>query len=262
MDLDFLANFAQTNSNEELSYSKEDILKLLKRIGVDTRFVSYFKDQKSNEIKLYVENFRFSKFSKKRIATFNNYYADIEVIRSSLFQKICLRSSKVLANSLEPKTNVLIPKITDYYTKLLYIILEPYSRKYGIKFIEYDENTDFDKVDAIISPLNLNEQVNSILTDIFNGDGIIWDKKIKNLVNYYGLDRLTEDILESKTFIFPLINVPEEWINDFLGYETNYQVDYENDDIASSFMGFLSEINPQFKENVLATSSFLEENQK
>lgn len=262
MDLDFLANFAQTNSNEELSYSKEDILKLLKRIGVDTRFVSYFKDQESNEINLYVENFRFSKFSKKRIATFNNYYDDIEVIRSSLFQKICLRSSKVLANSLKPKTNVLIPKITDDYTKLLYIILEPYSRKYGIKFIEYDENTDFDKVDAVISPLNLNEQVNSILTDIFNGDGIIWDKKIKNLVNYYGLDRLTEDILESKTLIFPLINVPEEWINDFLGFETNYQVDYENEDIASSFMGFLSEINPQFKENVLATSSFLEDNQK
>lgn len=262
MDLDFLANFAQTNSNEELSYSKEDILKLLKRIGVDTRFVSYFKDQESNEINLYVENFRFSKFSKKRIATFNNYYDDIEVIRSSLFQKICLRSSKVLANSLKPKTNVLIPKITDDYTKLLYIILEPYSRKYGIKFIEYDENTDFDKVDAVISPLNLNEQVNSILTDIFNGDGIIWDKKIKNLVNYYGLDRLTEDILESKTLIFPLINVPEEWINDFLGFETNYQVDYENDDIASSFMVFLSEINPQFKENVLATSSFLEDNQK
>ena len=262
MDLDFLANFAQTNSNEELSYSKEDILKLLKRIGVDTRFVSYFEDQESNEIKLYVENFRFSKFSKQRIATFNNYYDDIEVIRSSLFQKICLRSSKVLANSVEPKTNVLIPKITDEYSKLLYIILEPYSRKYGIKFIEYDKNTNFNEVDSIISPLNLNEQVNSILTDIFNGDGINWDKKIKNLVNYYGLDRLTEDILESKTLIFPLINVPEEWINDFLGFETNYQVDYENNDIASSFMGFLSEINPQFKENVLATSSFLEDNQK
>lgn len=272
MDLDFLANFAQTNSNEELSYSKEDILKLLKRIGVDTRFVSYFKDQESNEIKLYVENFRFSKFSKMRIATFNNYYEDIEVIRSSLFQKICLRSSKVLANSLEPKTNVLIPKITDEYSKLLYIILEPYSRKYGIKFIEYNEKINFDEIDSIISPLNLNEQVNSILTDIFNGDGIIWDKKVKDLIKYYNLDNNSSidldkniefnNILESKTLIFPLINVPEDWINDFLGFETNYQVDYENNDIASSFMGFLSEINPQFKENVLVTSSFLEDNQK
>ena len=109
MDLDFLANFAQNTSNEELSYSKEDILKLLKRIGVDTRFVSYFEDKKSKEFMLYVENFRFSKFSKKRIAIFNNYYDDIKVIRSSLFQKICLRASKVLANSLKPKTNILIP---------------------------------------------------------------------------------------------------------------------------------------------------------
>lgn len=260
MDLDFLANFAQINSKEELSHSKEDILKLLKRIGVDTRFVSYFKDNETDEIKLYVENFRFSKFSKKRVVTFNNYYKDIKVIRSSLFQKICLRSSKVLANSLKPKTNVLIPKIIDEYTKLLYIILEPYSRKYGIKFIEYNDNIIFDEIDAIISPLNLNEQVNSILTDIFNGDGIIWDKKLNNSINYYGLSENYE-IFKSKT-IFPLINVPEEWINDFLGYETNYQIDYETEDIASSFMGFLSEINPQFKENVLATSSFLENNQK
>ncbi|MDO5850340.1 MAG: ATPase, partial [Methanobacteriaceae archaeon] len=107
MDLDFLANFANNTPKEELSYNKKDIMKILKRIGVDTRFVSYFEDEDS--IKLYVENFRFSKFSKTRVINFNNYYKDIEVIRSSLFQKICLRASKVLANSLKPKTKVLIP---------------------------------------------------------------------------------------------------------------------------------------------------------
>ena len=64
-----------------------------------------------------------------------------------------------------------------------------------------------------------------------------------------------------KSIIFPLINVPDEWINDFLSIKTTYKIDYDSNDIATSFMGFLSEINPQFKENVLATSSFLENNQ-
>lgn len=275
MDLDFLANFANTSSEEELSYNKKDIMKILKRIGVDTRFVSYFEDE--NGIKLYVENFRFSKFSKNRITTFNNYYSDIEVIRSSLFQKICLRSSKVLANSLKPKTKVLIPKIEDEFTKLLYIILEPYSRKYGIEFIEYDDNIDFNEINAIISPLTLNKQVNNILTDIFNGNGIIWDKKFKELANSYNNDEkidyftnknindnkynIDNNDKNNKSIIFPLINVPDEWINDFLSIKTTYKIDYDSNDIATSFMGFLSEINPQFKENVLATSSFLENNQ-
>lgn len=257
MDLDFLANFTTSNSNEELSYSKKDILKFLKRIGVDTRFVSYFEDE--DKIKLYIENFRFSKFSKKRIANFNNYYKDIEVVKSSLFQKICLRSSKILANSLKPKTNVLIPNLIDDYTKLLFIILEPYSRKYGINFIMYDDDLNLESIDAIVSPRNLNNQVRSIFTDIFNGDGIIWDKKFKDLKDFY---KLNENQLNDKTLIFPFINVPEEWINDFLGIKKDYMVNYEDDDIASSFMGFLAEINPQFKENVLATSSFLEDNQK
>lgn len=259
MDLDFLANFASNNEEkEELKYSKKDVLKLLKRIGVDTRFVSYFEND--GEIELYIENLRFSKFSKKRITTFNNYYPNIKVIRSSLFQKICHRVSKVLANELDPKSVILIPKISDDYSKLMYIILEPYSRKYGLKFIEFDESFDLDKfneIDSVISPINLNQQVNNILTDIFNGDGIIWDKKL-NLSEYYG----EKYSFESKKIVFPLINIPQEWICDFLGLDINYEIDFYNEDIASSFMGFLSDINPQFKENVLATSSFLELNQK
>ena len=68
--------------------------------------------------------------------------------------------------------------------------------------------------------------------------------------------------LSNKNIIFPFINVPQEWINDFLGIEKEYEIDYENEDIGESFMGFLTEINPQFKENVLAASSFLETHQK
>ena len=55
---------------------------------------------------------------------------------------------------------------------------------------------------------------------------------------------------------------PAYMIWTYLGIEKEYEIDYENDDIGESFMGFLTEINPQFKENVLAASSFLETHQK
>ena len=253
---DFLSNFVLEKKDADLSDSKGDVLKYLKRIGVDTRFVSYFDDD--GETKLYIENLRFSRFSRKRTETFNKQYPNIEVIRSSLFQKISTRASKTLAESLNPKENILIPKIDNDYTKFLYIVIEPYSRKYGVTFIEYDENVDLDEIDSIISPLNLNQEVNHILNDIFDGKGIDWNKKIVDVYDQYGIDADFND----KKIVFPFINVPQEWINDFLGIDTDYAVDYDNEDIGESFMGFLTEVNPQFKENVLAASSFLETHQK
>ena len=252
---DFLSNFVLKKDEKQLSDSKKDILKFLKQIGVDTRFVSYFDDK--DVIKLYIENLRFSKFSRKRTETFNKQYPDIEVIRSPLFQKISARASKTLAESLNPKENILIPKIDNDYNKFLYIVLEPYSRKYGINFVEFDENIDFDEIDSIVSPLNLNQEVNHILNDIFEGKGIDWNKKMNDTYNRYNLSQ-ENDI----KIVFPFINVPQEWINDFLGIENEYKIDYENEDIGESFMGFLGEINPQFKENVLAASSFLETHQQ
>ena len=252
---DFLSNFVLKKDEKQLSDSKKDILKFLKQIGVDTRFVSYFDDK--DVIKLYIENLRFSKFSRKRTETFNKQYPDIEVIRSSLFFFFFSRASKTLAESLNPKENILIPKIDNDYNKFLYIVLEPYSRKYGINFVEFDENIDFDEIDSIVSPLNLNQEVNHILNDIFEGKGIDWNKKMNDTYNRYNLSQ-ENDI----KIVFPFINVPQEWINDFLGIENEYKIDYENEDIGESFMGFLGEINPQFKENVLAASSFLETHQQ
>ena len=253
---DFLSNFVLKDDEKELSDSKKDVMKFLKQIGVDTRFVSFFDDE--GDIKLYIENLRFSKFSKKRRETFNKHYPDMEVVRSSLFQKICSRSSKTLADSLSPKERILIPRMDDDYNKFLYIVIEPYSRKYGIRFIEYDENIDLNDIDSIISPLNLNQEVNHILNDIFDGNGINWNKKVNDAYSQYDISTDKKDI----KIVFPFINVPQEWINDFLGIENKYEIDYDNDDIGESFMGFLSEINPQFKENVLAASSFLESHQK
>ena len=69
MDMDFFSSFTSSNPQEEFVSSKSEILKVLKRIGVDTRFVSYFEDD--GLIKLYIENLRFSKFSKRRVSVFN-----------------------------------------------------------------------------------------------------------------------------------------------------------------------------------------------
>ena len=80
-----------TTEEDDFTDSKKDVLKYLKIIGVDTRFVSYTPQ------KIYINNLRFSKFSRTREATFNKQYPEIEVVRNKLFQKICSKSSKHLA---------------------------------------------------------------------------------------------------------------------------------------------------------------------
>ena len=78
MDLMFdISGF--TSQEEEFTTSKRDVLKFLKIIGVDSRFTSYTPE------KIYINNLRFSKFSRKREATFNKQYPEIEVVRNKLF---------------------------------------------------------------------------------------------------------------------------------------------------------------------------------
>ena len=91
MDLIFDVS-ALESENKDFTNSKSDVLKFLKIIGVDTRFISYTPE------KIYINNLRFSKFSKKRQETFEKQYPHIEVVRNSLFQKICSKSSKNLAD--------------------------------------------------------------------------------------------------------------------------------------------------------------------
>ena len=107
---------------EEFSTSKKDVLKFLKIIGVDTRFISYTPE------KIYINNLRFSKFSRKRESTFKKQFSEIDVVRSSLFQKICSKSSKVLALEIKPNTKILMPE--DNF--IIELLLEPYTRKFKL----------------------------------------------------------------------------------------------------------------------------------
>ena len=211
------------NEEDEFTESKKDVLKFLKIIGVDTRFISYTPQ------KIYINNLRFSKFSRKRQETFNRQYPDIEVVRSSLFQKICSKSSKHLALESEPNSKVLMPK-DNFIVELL---MEPYTRKYGIELVYEGE------YDLAVNPVILDDEVNNIFSTIFKGEGIRFRDKSNE--------------------IYPLLNVPLDWINSFLEMDGQKTLQCENnDDMAISFSEFLEDVAPQYKENVLNASKFIE----
>ena len=213
-----------TGEEEEFGSSKRDVLKYLKIIGVDTRFISYTPD------KIYINNLRFSKFSRKREATFKKQYPQIEVVRNKLFQKICAKSSKHLALEAKPNSRILMPE-DNYIVELL---MEPYTRKYGVKLV-YDGDYDL-----IVNPLILDDQVNNIFEGIFKGEGL--------------------NLVKNENEIYPLANVSLDWINSFLEMDGQESIESENrDELAISFSEFLDDVAPQYKDNVVSASEFINE---
>lgn len=211
------------SQKEEFGKSKKDVLKFLKIIGVDTRFISYTPD------KIYINNLRFSKFSRTREKTFKKQYPEIEVIRNKLFQKICAKSSKILSLEINPNARILMPK-DNYIVELL---LEPYTRKYGVELV-YDGDYDLK-----VNPIILDDEVNNIFEGIFKGNGL----------------KLTKADNE----IYPLINVSLDWINSFLQMDGEDKLVCENtDELAGSFSEFLKDVAPQYKENVLSAAKFID----
>ena len=211
------------NDEEEFSTSKRDVLKFLKIIGVDTRFISYTPE------KIYINNLRFSKFSRTREATFNKQYPDIQVVRNKLFQKICAKSSKVLSDEIRPNSCILMPE--DNF--MIELLMEPYTRKYGVELV-YEGDYDLK-----VNPLILDDEVNNIFEGIFSGDGL--------------------NITINNDEIYPLINVSLDWINSFLEMVGKDSLEKENkNELANSFSNFLEDVAPQYRENVLKASEFIE----
>ena len=222
MDLMFdISGF--TSQEEEFTTSKKDVLKFLKIIGVDSRFISYTPQ------KIYINNLRFSKFSRKREATFNKQYPEIEVVRNKLFQKICSKSSRYLALEIEPNSKILMPE--DNF--MIEILMEPYTRKYGVELVYSGEH------DLKVNPIILDDEVNGIFEGIFKGEGL----------NFH----------HSDDEIYPLANVSLDWINSFLKMDGHELVENKNkNELATSFSEFLDDVAPQYKENVVKASEFIE----
>ena len=215
------------SDEDEFSNSKKDVLKFLKIIGVDTRFISYTPQ------KIYINSLRFSKFSRTRQKTFNKQYPEIEVVRNTLFQKICSKSARNLTLEIKPNSTVLMPE-DNFICELL---MEPYTRKYGVKLV-YDGDYDFK-----VNPLILDDKVNTIFEGIFAGEGL--------------------NLIDSENEIYPLANVSLDWINSFLKMDGQDLIEGENkDDLANSFSEFLEDVAPQFRENVISASEFINEKNK
>lgn len=310
--------------NNKNQKKKKEVLKLLKNIGIDTRFISY-----TDEV-IYINDQRFSKFSKKRQETFSKYYPEIAIISSSLFHKICVSASKVLANVLFPKCNLLIlmnenPSEKNSKDKLnlnaknflnlndlLYIVLEPYSRKYGINIIQ-SEQTDIKElfsdskntylnnqdIDFLALPLTLDEEIQDILSDVFEGKGLnisedifdsvnrdFTDKNAKsNIKNGNNAENNIKNNNESNSekndkhdkvrIVYPFIYVSNNTISSFLHsfsenkdninnfdenlFNSNVE-NKNNKEVANSFMNFIEDIIPQYKENIIKSAIYVKKN--
>lgn len=219
---------------------KKEILRFFKKIGVDTRFVSVVPPN------ILINNHRFSKFSRTKEEIFNRNYPEMKVIRSTVFQKICARSSKILGVSLSPRERILINKSSDPSTKALSVILEPYTRKYGIEIIERE--FDLEKLekmkedfDVVALPLTLDEEVENVLGQIFNGKTVELESSQKNL--------------RGVKLIYPLLNVPQEWICSWL--DQGDCLNHEANELAHEFLMYLEGVVPQVRENILKSSSFV-----
>jgi hypothetical protein len=222
------------------STEKKEILRFLKKVGVDTRFVSVMPQE------LLINNLRFSKFSRSREELFKKNYPELNVVRSTIFQKICARSSKVLGESLKPREKVLINQSGNPGDLALSVILEPYSRKYGIEIIEKEfdlENLETLKEDfnVVALPLTLDEEVENVLGRIFNGEKIELESCQKD---FQGLK-----------LIYPLLNVPQEWICYWLNREDCSN--NEENELAHEFLMYLEGVVPQVRENILKSAHFV-----
>ena len=124
------------------------LIKTLNKLGVDTRYVSLYEEG------IYVNNLKFSRFSRKKENEFHQSYPDIQVIRSKLFQKICVKVSRTVKNQIMPRDILYIEDDGSVESVLLKVVLEPYKRKYGIRLTD-----NIDDANKRVSALCINDFV-------------------------------------------------------------------------------------------------------
>lgn len=212
-----------------------DLVRFLQKIGVDTRFVSITPS------KIYINNLKFSKFSRKKEELFKKSFPEVDIVRSKIFQKICMRSSRNLAHCIHPKEKIFLIRDDDPRNFALHVILEPYQRKYGIELIfggDINESRDLN-IDSVATPLTLDDEAENILKLMLDG------KKIKLLSS--------NEVYEGKKLIYPLINVPKSWIYSW----TQNKLDNElGQNYESAFLRFLESLIPDVRENLLKSALF------
>jgi len=201
---------------------KMEILKALSELGVDTRFVSV------TDSEVLINNLRFSRFSRRREEEFSSRYPEIRVVRSGVFQRICSRASRVLASTLRPRVGVRI-QAEGEMAHALHVILEPYTRKYGIRIGEGE---------VTARPATLDHSIAAALEDMVMGEPIRYHHRSTSKV------------------IYPLSTVPAAWIESWLGTE----ITITTNPTVTEFMEFFNENVPQFRDKMRKSLEFIGEN--
>jgi hypothetical protein len=218
-----------------------DELRFLGRIGVDTRFLSVY------DSKIFINNQRFSRFTRQRQEQFLRNYSEFTIHRSGLFQKICTRVSRVLAGSIKPRERILVSEANFCTDFALKILLEPYTRKYGIQILSGNV-VDFDsrEYDSIAMSTTLDDEAVHVLNKLFNGEKL----------DALHLEKTNE---RDHKLIYPLQNVPVSWIVEWvenLGYGCEFQ---HKNNFELETLIFLENFVVDVRENILKSALFISE---
>jgi hypothetical protein len=215
-----------------------DLIKFLQKTGIDTRFVSVLEN------KAYINNLKFSRFSRKKEEEFLKVYPQMEVVRSKIFQKICTRASRNIAHIISPREKIFLVKNDNPFNFALHVVLEPYQRKYGIQFVfgdNIEEAADLN-IDSIASSLTLDHEAGNILNLMLNG------QKIELLSS--------KEFFNDKKMIYPLINIPKAWIYSWIENKPHDELN-QNYETPEEFLAFLETIIPDVRENLYKSALFV-----
>ncbi|BDZ71961.1 ATPase [Methanobacterium petrolearium] len=229
---------------------KRDVVKFLQQNGVETRFVSIVDER------VYINNLKLSRFSRKKEELFLREYPNFRVRRSKIFQKICTRASRVLKDALSPHDKILLFDSGDCVNLTLHTVLEPYTRKYGVELIIREQEGNLDDwisslqlhgeqicPDSVALPLTLDGEVEHILELMLDGE------KLELLSS-----QTTKDEMK---LIYPLINVPTAWIESWIKLEGLECCFEYNDAISRKMLEFLEGFIPDVREKMMRSASYL-----
>ena len=228
---------------------KQEVVRFLQKSGVETRFVSIVDE------KVYVNNLKLSRFSRKKEEIFLEEFTNFEVRRSKVFQKICSRASRVLKNSLSPHDKIILSNPSNCANLALYTVLEPYTRKYGVELLlqaddvgrwnelKIQEKKSELSMDSMALPLTLDGEVEHILENMLKGENL--------------------DILSAHSkkngikMIYPLSNVPISWIESWADIE-DLNCNFEpNAGLPRDMLEFLEGFIPDVREKMMSSAFYL-----
>lgn len=215
---------------------KQEILSFLKMIGVNIQFVSLYDGA------IFINNLKFSRFSKKREEMFQDKFPQWKVVRSKVFQKMCVRASRILSKALRPKDKIFVEKNSKCSNLALYLILEPYTRKYGVEIVYSGDLSKQAEVDLVASALTLDREVGNIIHQMLEGE------RMEPIT--------TRDPDEVKT-IYPLLTIPDSWIESWTNEYGFTCTTTPVDPVSGDLLEFLEEFIPDVRENMLKSALYL-----